>query len=67
MDPDACMARLMEAVAAYDHTEARDAALDLLRWLRKDGAMPTLSRPQLITLVTATAERLSEIVAAEEY
>jgi hypothetical protein len=60
------MTRLMEAIAAHDYFEARDAANDLRGWLRKGGAMPTLSTDQLRTLLTATAERCGDIAAAME-
>jgi len=60
------MTRLMEAIADFDHREARDAARDLLSWLRDGGAQPTLTEQQLFTLVQATHERLAMIVEAEE-
>lgn len=66
MDPNACMTRLLDAVREHDYFEALNAARDLRGWLDGGGFLPTLDRAQLWVLVTATTERLADIVAAEE-
>jgi hypothetical protein len=40
MDPDACLARLLDAFRDKDREAAFGAAEDLLDWLAKGGAMP---------------------------
>jgi hypothetical protein len=40
MDPDACLARLLDAFRANDREAAYDAIEDLSDWLAKGGFMP---------------------------
>jgi len=40
MDPHACYLRLIEALAAGDVDESRDAAEDLATWISKGGNVP---------------------------
>lgn len=40
MDPHACYIRLIEALAAGDIDESRDAAEDLATWISKGGNVP---------------------------
>src|SRR6185436_10840912 len=40
MDPHACYIRLIEALAAGDVDESRDAAEDLATWISKGGDVP---------------------------
>ncbi len=41
MDPDACYQRMRDSLEAGDVKEANLAAVDLLEWLDKGGAMPS--------------------------
>ena len=40
MDPDACLARLVDALNEGDEDEARAAATDLGIWVGRDGYLP---------------------------
>jgi hypothetical protein len=45
MDPDACLARLLDALRDRDRVAAWDALEDLYQWLSMGGAMPADPRP----------------------
>lgn len=40
MDPNACLIRLLEAIAEKDELEARDALAELTRWINRGGFLP---------------------------
>ena len=42
MDPQATWQRLLDAYGAQDRTEAKEAAGDLLAWLRRGGFPPQI-------------------------
>jgi hypothetical protein len=71
MDPDACWARLLDALRAGDVLEMIDAAVDLGAWLNKGGAFPELDPPPtvhelaLVASVAATLETLTPIPDSE--
>jgi len=61
MDPDECMAKMLEAVREEDHIESSAYAKAMEKWLESDGFMPTITREQLVMLcqsVDMLAERL---------
>jgi hypothetical protein len=46
MDPDACLARLLDAATRGDADELADAAADLAGWLQRGGFPPRDPRRQ---------------------
>ena len=44
MDPDACLAKLLDAFRKGSHKHARFALEDLLGWITRGGALPQDSR-----------------------
>lgn len=59
MDPDACLARLIEAAADGDADELLYAAEDLAEWLRKGGFAPSNPVKGLIAVTEDLAAQLS--------
>lgn len=51
MDPNACLEQLCDALRNDDADEAEQSANDLLQWIRSGGAMPTVNKKQLTTLL----------------
>lgn len=51
MDPDACLEELCDALRYDDAETARDRGEALLRWISFDGYPPTVTVPQLRTLL----------------
>ena len=46
MDPNACLARLIDAALEGDADDLEAAAADLAEWIRKGGFLPTNPRPE---------------------
>lgn len=46
MDPNACLAALIDAACEGDASEMYERALDLRDWLRRDGFKPTDPRKE---------------------
>jgi hypothetical protein len=57
MDPDACLARMVEAMEDSDKEGAADAAEDLRDWIGRGGALPS-SRHMLEYVFDAVADML---------
>ncbi len=55
MDPQACLARLVDAIADEDRGEAAEAADDLYTWLCDGGFAPEIDRASLTALVLGVA------------
>lgn len=51
MDPNACLERLRGAYGSSDYDEVQNASSDLLNWVHKGGFLPTVTEPQLSTLL----------------
>lgn len=45
MDPNACLARFLDALRDKDRNEAYDALQDLAEWIGRDGFLPDDPRP----------------------
>jgi len=45
VDPDACVVRILDALASEDAAELEAACADLSDWLRRDGYFPRLTAP----------------------
>jgi len=50
MDPNECMAKLLEAARDGDHVEESSHARAMENWLEGGGEMPTVTREQLVML-----------------
>jgi len=55
MDPNACLERLLDAVETNDSEEAVEAARDLLGWMARGGAPPTVGGEMTPRLVADLA------------
>ena len=51
MDPNACLERFCDALRSDDAEEAEQSANDLIHWLGRGGAMPSVTKKQLTTLL----------------